>query len=107
MRTSHHRRHSCERPVGCSARIALLVATVVGVPSTMFVIFQTLPSWLGRRGGYFAGFVVYWIVCCGLLPQLLVKRPETGVLLAMPRRETWRSWSTIALLVWPLLITYA
>lgn len=62
---------ACGEPVS-PLRKAALLATPPALIASMLAAFRWLPARLGKRRGYFAGFLIYWLGWCLLVPLALV-----------------------------------
>jgi uncharacterized protein len=83
-----------------------LAVSVIGIPLTMSAVFRVLPHVIGTRPGYFLSFIFYWAIWCGAFPALVRAMIALADYRHGPDVPLWPHPSTLALLLWPLLVTY-
>ncbi len=89
---------------GLDARRAIAVALPVAMPLAMTATFIGTKALFGDRGGYVAGFGVYWTACAGLSVGLLgTNRVRQLFGCARPRLGLPAAALGAALLLWPPL----
>ncbi len=84
-------------------RKAIALALPVVIPVAMTAAFTLGADRLGERGGYLAGFGVYWVTCAGLSVALLGRQRIRRLFRDRPQRLGKPSALGAALLLWPPL----
>src|SRR5690349_25100971 len=96
-----------------SARQRATLALPVVLVGTMIPTFQWLVTELGYPGGYLAGFGVYWVGWCLIVPALLLGGPRALLGLfrtgsTSMRRVSWKVHLALwAPLLFPLVFRFA
>jgi len=86
---------------------AVLLATPPCLLGTCTIAFRQLAGRFGRRCGYFAGFLFYWVVWCGVVPLTLLGRSGVRAAFAWSQWPLGRPWALGAtLLLLPLVLGY-
>jgi membrane protease YdiL (CAAX protease family) len=91
-----------------SAKQWIMIAAPIALIISMYVAFQSFTAIFGFAQGYVLGFLLYWGLWCIVLPVAILK-PRGVVDLFRESRPRFgkRSWLTILIISWPLVLPLA